>query len=278
MQHVTDINTAQQALSHFMEQYPRLLVLTGAGISTDSGIPAYRDQAANWQRPQPVQHQAFMSQPAVRQRFWARSLIGWPVMRDAKPNLAHQALVALEQQGTLLHLITQNVDGLHQKAGHLAVTDLHGRSDQVTCMSCEYRLSRNAAHQQMAQMNPSFCHLQATAAPDGDADLELADFSAFEVPNCPLCNGILKPDVVFFGDNVPRDKVQQGLDTLYQADALLVIGSSLMVYSGFRFCKRAHEHKIPIAALNQGKTRADSLLTLKLACDIRQTLQPFCNN
>ena len=127
-------------------------------------------------------------------------------------------------------------------------------------------------------MNPDFCHLHATTAPDGDADLELADFSAFEVPHCPHCNGILKPDVVFFGDNVPRDKVQHGLDTLYQADALLVIGSSLMVYSGFRFCKRAHEQNIPIAALNQGKTRADTLLTLKLECDIRQTLQPFCNN
>lgn len=273
MREVTDTGAAAHALQEFIDAHPRLLVITGAGISTDSGIPAYRDQAAQWQRPQPVQHQAFMSQTAVRQRFWARSLIGWPVMRDAQPNLAHQALVTLEQQGRLLHLITQNVDGLHQKAGHQAVTDLHGRSDEVICTQCQHTLPRDSAHQQMAHMNPAFCDLKARTAPDGDADLELTDFSAFKVADCPQCGGILKPNVVFFGDNVPRDKVQLGLDTLERADALWVVGSSLMVYSGFRFCKRAAEQHIPIVSLNQGVTRADGLLTLKLTSDISTTLQ-----
>lgn len=262
---------AAEKLQLFIEQHPQLVVLTGAGISTASGIPDYRDHNAEWKRKQPVQHHDFMSQRATRQRFWARSLVGWPIMRDAKPNVAHKHLVEWEKQGHIDLLVTQNVDGLHQQAGHQAVIDLHGRSDRVICTQCHHSLSRNAAHQMMAYANPSFLAFSATAAPDGDADLEGVDFDSFIVSDCPECGGILKPDVVFFGDNVPRHTVETSLQHLKDASALLVIGSSLMVYSGYRFCKRAHEWGIPIAALTLGKTRADALLTLKLNAPIPDT-------
>ena len=264
---------AAEALQRFIDKHPRLVVLTGAGISTDSGIPDYRDRNAEWKRKQPVQHHDFMQSMETRQRFWARSLIGWPIMRDAKPNTAHLKLAELERAGHIPLLITQNVDGLHQQAGHQNMIDLHGRSDRVLCMQCTAQYSRDQVHSWMQQENEGFKHFQATAAPDGDADLEDVDFSLFNVSTCPICNGTLKPDVVFFGDNVPRDQVERSLEQLQQADALLVIGSSLMVYSGFRFCKRAYEWDIPISALTLGKTRADSLLTLKIDAPIKDTLE-----
>ncbi|GGB98123.1 NAD-dependent protein deacetylase [Marinobacterium zhoushanense] len=260
------------SLLQFLRHHPRLLVLTGAGISTDSGIPDYRDRNGQWKRKQPVQHADFMHSHSTRQRYWGRSLIGWPVMQQARPNLAHQALALLERLGHVELLVTQNVDGLHQRAGSQAVIDLHGRADQVICMGCDYRCSRDEVHGRSAQMNPAFTHFSAKTAPDGDADLEV-DFSRFEVPHCPRCGGILKPDVVFFGDNVPKTRVVQALDALQRADALLVIGSSLMVYSGFRFCKRAREWHKPMAALTLGRTRADELLDLKLDAPIGPTLE-----
>lgn len=264
---------AAQALQTFLDKHPRVVVLTGAGISTDSGIPDYRDRHAQWKRKQPVQHHDFINNLKTRQRFWARSLIGWPIMRDALPNTAHYKLAEMEHAGHIPLLITQNVDGLHQQAGHKAVIDLHGRSDRVICMSCAAQFSRDKIHTQMLEQNPKFSQFQAQAAPDGDADLDDIDFSLFNVSDCSVCNGTLKPDVVFFGDNVPREKVESSLAQLQQADALLVVGSSLMVYSGFRFCKRAHEWGIPISTLTLGKTRADSLLTLKLDTSINDTLQ-----
>lgn len=259
-------------LTEFIQTHPRLLVLTGAGISTDSGIPDYRDQQGRWKRKQPVQHSDFMRCEHTRRRYWGRSLIGWPVMRDARPNPAHQALARLEQRGHINLLVTQNVDGLHQRAGSRGVVDLHGRSDRVVCMHCDYRCNREQTHQASAELNPAFTRFSATAAPDGDADLEV-DFSGFRIPHCPRCGGILKPDVVFFGDNVPKQRVIQTLDALHNADALLVIGSSLMVYSGFRFCRRAKEWNKPIAALTLGNTRADELLSLKLNAPITPLLQ-----
>jgi len=278
MQLFNKTNEAGNALRDFIEKHPRLVVLTGAGISTDSGIPDYRDQQGEWKRKQPVQHHAFITDEATRQRFWARSLIGWPIMRDAEPNQAHQYLAHLEQQGFIELLITQNVDGLHQKAGHKNVIDLHGRSDRVVCLDCSTILSRNETHNMMMDHNPSFMHFEASPAPDGDADLEDVDFSQFQVSECPSCGGTLKPDVVFFGDNVPKSTVAETLKTLSRADALLVIGSSLMVYSGYRFCKRAYEWKLPIAALNLGRTRADELLTLKLNTSINGTLKHLLNS
>ncbi|WP_227712464.1 NAD-dependent protein deacetylase [Marinobacter zhanjiangensis] len=258
-------------LADYVHRHPRLLVLTGAGVSTDSGIPDYRDARGAWKRRQPVQHSAFLSDPALRQRYWGRSLLGWPVIRNATPNLAHQHLAELERLGYTNLLVTQNVDRLHQKAGSRAVIDLHGRADQVLCMDCAYRCDRDQVHEWCAELNPGFLHLTAGVAPDGDADLE-ADFSRFRVADCPHCGGILKPDVVFFGDFVPGERVNHGLDHLRQADGLLVVGSSLMVYSGLRFCRYAREWGKPMAALNLGRTRADDMLDLRLNAGITQTL------
>jgi NAD-dependent SIR2 family protein deacetylase len=258
-------------LAEFLRRYPNLFILTGAGVSTDSGIPDYRDGEGAWKRKQPVQHQDFMGRESVRQRYWGRSLVGWPVMRNARPNKAHLLLAELEARSGLGLLVTQNVDRLHQRAGSERVVDLHGRADQAICMDCGYRCDRDEVHERCHELNPDFRHFTADRAPDGDADLEV-DFSNFKVAECPLCHGILKPDVVFFGDNVPRPRVTSALDRLRSSDGLLVIGSSLMVYSGFRFCRHAHEWNKPIATLNIGRTRADSLVDLKLNARISETL------
>ena len=266
-----DHHAAVDALVDFLQAYGPLTVLTGAGISTESGIPAYRDGRGQWQRPQPVQHRDFMTQDLVRQRYWARSLIGWPVMQHAEPNLAHRCLAELERAGHIQGLITQNVDRLHQKAGSERVIDLHGRADQVLCMSCGYRCERAQMHAWCRDINPEFATYEAQAAPDGDADLE-TDFSGFRVAPCPHCGGILKPDVVYFGDHVPGERVEQARDWVRTGHGLWVIGSSLMVFSGFRFCRQAHADDTPICALNLGQTRADALLTLKLDCAINPVL------
>jgi NAD-dependent SIR2 family protein deacetylase len=255
----------------FITEHPRALVLTGAGISTGSGIPDYRDKNGNWKRKQPVQHQEFMRSHPTRQRYWARSLIGWPVMQSAQPNAAHFTLSALEQHGYISQLVTQNVDRLHQKAGSQSAIDLHGRADEVICMQCSLRESRAITHQRFAQANPAFAGLTASAAPDGDADLEI-NFDDFMVSGCPLCGGILKPDVVFFGDNVPRDRVNDVFQALSDSSALMVIGSSLMVYSGFRFAREAHAQNKPLLILTHGKTRADELADVKIDAEITNTL------
>jgi len=251
-------------LADFIDRAQRLFVLTGAGCSTDSGIPDYRDADGQWKRTPPVTYQAFMGEPATRQRYWARSLLGWPRFGQARPNGTHSALAVLEARGQLEVLLTQNVDRLHQRAGSQAVIDLHGRLDQVRCMGCEARTPRDVFQQRLLDHNPGWDRLDAAQAPDGDADLEGVDFSAFQVPACPHCGGILKPDVVFFGESVPRERVAAVHAHLARADAVLVVGSSLMVYSGFRFVQAAATAGLPVAALNLGRTRADALLSLKI--------------
>lgn len=266
---------AAQKLTEFLQRHGPVMVLTGAGISTDSGIPDYRDATGAWKRKQPVQHNDFMNSVATRQRYWARSLVGWPVMQHAQPNAAHHQLVRLSAAGLISSLVTQNVDRLHQRAGSPNVIDLHGRADSVVCMSCHFRESRAETHHRCEQQNPEFLHQLAqhsvATAPDGDADLE-ADFSQFNVAGCPRCGSILKPDVVFFGDNVPKERVQAAQGALQSSNGLLVIGSSLMVFSGFRFCRYAAEDATPIALLTMGATRADHLASLKLSTRIAETL------
>lgn len=252
-------------LRAFIEKHPRLFVLTGAGCSTDSGIPDYRDADGEWKRAQPVQYRAFMDDPSTRKRYWARSLVGWRRFGRAQPNDAHRALAALERQGRVGLLVTQNVDGLHQAAGSREVVDLHGRLDTVRCMQCERRLPREALQRELLVRNPDWFDLDARTAPDGDADLLGVDFSDFQVPACPHCDGLLKPDVVFYGESVPRERVELAMQGVHSADAMLVIGSSLMVYSGFRFARTAAAAGKPIAAVNLGRTRADDLVTLKVA-------------
>lgn len=250
-------------LQDFVDRHQRLFVLTGAGCSTNSGIPDYRDVDGNWKRTQPVTFQAFMGEEATRRRYWARSLLGWRRFGRAVPNDAHRALVRLEQIGKCEVLLTQNVDRLHQTAGSKGVIDLHGRLDLVRCMGCERRIPRDAFQKELGRLNADWLDLDAADAPDGDADLDM-DFSSFVVPECVSCGGLLKPDVVFFGEAVPRDLVDTALAHLDKADGMLIVGSSLMVYSGFRFVQAAARAGLPIAAVNLGRTRADDVLTFKV--------------
>ncbi|NCF76050.1 MAG: NAD-dependent protein deacetylase [Proteobacteria bacterium] len=251
------------ALKTFIQQRENLLVITGAGISTVSGIGDYRDQAGNWKRPQPVTHQDFLASRAWRQRYWARSQLGYPSFLSAQPNSAHDALVRMEQADQLCGLVTQNVDRLHQQAGHQNVVDLHGRLDQVICIDCRTLVGRDVVQEWLEAQNPQLQSQSFSPAPDGDADV-VTDFSAIEVPSCDHCGGILKPHVVFFGDSVDRDVVDHVRCQVDSADGVLVGGSSLMVFSSFRFVRQAHAKRVPIAALNQGVTRADELFTLKV--------------
>ena len=250
-------------LREFVDRHRRLFILTGAGCSVNSGIPDYRDADGAWKRSPPVTYQAFMSQEATRRRYWARSLIGWRGISRARPNDAHRALARLEAAGKNEILLTQNVDRLHQAAGSAAVIDLHGRLDRVRCMGCGRVSPRDEVQEELSRLNPDWLAHDAADAPDGDADLDGVDFSSFAVPACPLCDGVLKPDVVFFGENVPRDRVEAAMRHLDEADAMLIVGSSLMVYSGFRFVEAAVRAGKPIAAVNLGRTRADHLLALK---------------
>lgn len=267
----TETTYLSKALAEFLLQHPKVMILTGAGISTSSGIPAYRDENGNWKASQPIQHKIFISDELARKRYWARALPGWETIRQAQPSKAHHAIEQLNKMGKITQIVTQNVDRLHQQAGSTLTIDLHGRSDRVKCISCGHDYCRIDIHQQAKHLNPQFANLSAEPAADGDAHLE-ADLEAFNVPQCAQCGGILKPDVVYFGDNVPKQRVESALSALKASDALLAIGSSLMVYSGFRFCKRAKEWEIPIAILNQGATRADDICALKLEGDINQVM------
>jgi len=255
---------ATGALEEFIGHHARLFVLTGAGCSTGSGIPDYRDANGNWKRGRPIMLQDFLANERSRQRYWARSLVGFRRMRSARPNDAHRALTVLEDEGRITRLVTQNVDGLHQAAGHRGVIDLHGRVDVVRCLACARRIPRELLQAELVERNPHFASLDALEAPDGDAALDGIDFAPFNVPACGACGGLLKPDVVFFGERVPTDRVQQAFAALEAADAVLVVGSSLTVYSGYRFAQAAAGAGKPIAAVNLGATRADGLLALKV--------------
>jgi NAD-dependent SIR2 family protein deacetylase len=263
---------AARQLRAWLQAQRAVFVLTGAGVSTNSGIPDYRGADGRWKRRAPVTYQAFVQDPAMRARYWARSFVGWPVVEQALPNLAHAALATLEAQGKTTMLVTQNVDRLHTRAGQQAVIDLHGRIDQVVCLACAVRLPRASIQAMLADAHPEWTAITAAAAPDGDADLEDLDLGGFRPPPCPRCGGLLKPDVVFFGENVPRMRVEAAADALHRADAMLVVGSSLMVYSGYRFARMAHEAGLPLAILTRGVTRADDLATLKLDADCEATL------
>ncbi|HEY0180810.1 MAG TPA: NAD-dependent protein deacetylase [Dokdonella sp.] len=262
-----------QALRRFLDRHRRLFVLTGAGCSTASGIPDYRDLDGGWKRRPPVTYQAFVGDAATRARYWARSLVGWRRFGRARPNAAHAALAGLEGDGRVEVVLTQNVDGLHQAAGSRNVIDLHGRLDAVRCLGCERRVPRADVQHELERRNPAWSALDALDAPDGDADLDGLDFAAFEVPGCAACGGLLKPDVVFFGENVPRGRVERAVAHLAAADAMLVVGSSLMVFSGYRFARAAAQAGKPVAALNLGRTRADDLLALKVERDCAETLR-----
>ncbi len=242
-------------------RHGRLVVLTGAGLSTDSGIPDYRGPGSPSR--QPMTYQEFVSGPAARQRYWARSHLGWSRMRGAEPNAGHRALAALDPD----LVITQNVDGLHEAAGSRRVVALHGRIADVICLSCGQRSSRAALATRMVSANPGYAARHAGVEIRPDGDVELDHTAGFVVPACESCDGALKPDVVFFGENVPASRVQQcydAVDALTADDSLLVVGSSLTVMSGFRFVRRAARAGTPVVIVNRGPTRGDDLATIKL--------------
>lgn len=259
-----DLGEALASFSSFLAEHERLVVLTGAGCSTDSGIPAYRDADGSWRQRRPVQYQDFVSDPYWRRRYWARSLQGFPLMAGASPNAAHRWLVDFARAGRIELLITQNVDGLHQRAGSEGVVELHGSIHRVVCLNCGDVSRRSDMQARLELANPGHRGVSTEIRPDGDADLRDSDLEAFAVPACTRCAGMLKPDVVFFGEAVPKARVERCYAALERADALLVLGSSLMVYSGFRFPRRMAELGKPMASITRGRTRADDLLDLRL--------------
>jgi len=262
---------AEMSLDAFVRSAPRLFVLTGAGCSTASGIPDYRDEKGEWKNRPPVQFQDFVGSLAARQRYWARSLVGWARVSAARPTAAHTALAALERGGAVSALVTQNVDGLHQKAGSESVIDLHGRLDTVRCLECGATVSRALVQTELVTRNPRFARMDAVDAPDGDARLE-GPFDDVEIPVCRPCGGMLKPDVVFFGENVPKARVAECYQALDGSDGVLVVGSSLMVFSGYRFCLAAAQMGKRVALVNRGKTRADEIAHVKVEGDCGDVL------
>jgi NAD-dependent SIR2 family protein deacetylase len=267
----TGASSQDHRLHNWIARHRRVFALTGAGCSTASGIPDYRDHDGAWKRRQPVMIQAFRTQSAVYRRYWARAYAGWPRLAAATPNDAHYAFAAWEAAGMLVQLVTQNVDRLHQRAGSRAVLDLHGRLDVVVCVDCGERNARTTLQDTIAAANPEW-RAHAATAPDGDADIDDDAIESFAAPQCDRCGGLLKPDVVFFGENVPRDRYEQASQALASADGLLVAGSSLMVQSGFRFARMAYDAGLPIALVNRGRTRADDLAELKVEADVGAAL------
>lgn len=274
----SQMSTVDELVS-FVQHHPRLLVITGAGCSQPSGIPTYRNDKGEWQRSTPIQHNDFISKNATRKRYWARSYSGWPAIKNAKPNDAHIHLRSLEKRGFIDTLVTQNVDGLHQAAGHNQVVDLHGNLSEVICTECSVLSSRDLLQARISELNPTLATSYDSLQPDGDASLdhniENEITKTLVIPKCENCNGVLKPNVVFFGGTVPKKTVETIYEAMNNINGLLIVGSSLMVYSGYRFCKRADKMDIPIAAINLGKTRADELLTLKVNQDCTSALTEF---
>ena len=256
--------TDGERLAAWLAARSRVTVITGAGVSTESGIPDYRDGNGNWKRSPPVQYRDFVESEAVRRRYWARSFTGWPMFAAAGPSAAHVALAEMGRLGRVAQIVTQNVDRLHQRAGSRNVIDLHGRLDVVRCLALGHRFDRDAFQMRLRGANPNWDATAARIAPDGDADLEGIDFSAFNVPACEICGGMLKPDVVFYGESVPRETTAAALAAVESADGVLVAGSSLMVWSSFRLVRAAAARGIEVVAVNRGRTRGDTLFAFKL--------------
>ncbi|HEU0196721.1 MAG TPA: NAD-dependent protein deacetylase [Nevskiaceae bacterium] len=258
-------HAAAARLAAWLESHSRVAVVTGAGVSTHSGIPDYRDAQGRWKRPAPIQHSDFVRHARTRQRYWARSFIGWPHFAAAQPNAAHRVLAALGRGGRIAEVITQNVDGLHERAGARHVIDLHGRLDRVACLDCGAVESREVYQQRLTLANPGWTTRGAHVAPDGDADLQDADYTAFAVPACARCGGVMKPAVVFYGGRLDDTTRAAAHAAVTAADGVLVVGSSLIVWSAYSLVQAAAGRGIPIVAVNHGRTRADPVLDFK--CD-----------
>jgi NAD-dependent SIR2 family protein deacetylase len=249
-----------------------VVILSGAGLSTESGIPDYRGKSGRSRRVKPMTYQTFVGSAAARRRYWARSHLGWRHVARADHNAGHRAVTELQRRGLIAGIITQNVDGLHQSAGAQQVIELHGGLDRVICLTCGQRTSRHVLDDSLRAANPDW-HARAGAInPDGDSVLTDEQIDAFHVVDCHSCGGLLKPDVVFFGENVPRPRVDECYALTERADTLLVLGSSLTVMSGYRFVRHATEHATPVAIINQGPTRGDAHALLTLDAPLGPTL------
>ena len=264
--------SGSKALAGFFDRHASLAVLSGAGVSTASGIPDYRDRNGAFKPKEPIQFNDFVGKETSRRRYWARSYVGWQRFSKAQPNAAHRALAGLEARGRLDALITQNVDRLHHAAGSRQVIELHGDLSKVRCLECDAVQTRAAYQAELRAANPRWHAAVFRYTPDGDAELGEDSHRDFSVPACRDCGGLLKPDVVMFGEAVPKTRVGDARAAVDRADALLVVGSSLMVFSGFRFARQAAERGKPIAIVNQGRTRADDLATLKVEADCTRVL------
>ena len=262
--------TARAAVEQAIEllRGRRVAVLTGAGVSTDSGIPDYRGVGAPVRTP--MTYSQFLSDEPYRKRYWAGSHLGWPRFASAGPNAGHRSLAELEHGGVVTGVVTQNVDGLHLRAGSRRVVDLHGSLDRVTCLHCGQTFDRGAVADRITRLNPWLAGADATMNPDGDA--EVSDVSRFEVPECSVCGGTLKPDIVFFGEFVPPVKFEEARGIVARSDALLVLGSSLVVNSGMRLVGLAAKKRIPTIIVNRGETKADSRAALKIDAGTTETL------
>ena len=261
-------------LAAALARHAPVAVITGAGVSTASGIPDYRDHQGSWKRGSPMQLAEFTGSEYGRQRYWARSLVGWRTVERARPNAAHRSLATLARQGLVGPIITQNVDGLHQAAGSPAVLDLHGRLDRVECLDCGRVIPRTQHQHQLEAANPGWAETarQRETAPDGDVELGDVDYARFMVPACEACGGMLKPAVTFFGETVPKARVEAAFAALEAAPALWVVGSSLMVWSGYRFVRAAASAGKPVYVLGLGITRGDAEASGRLTADCAEGL------
>lgn len=250
----------------------RVVVLTGAGLSTRSGIPDYRGPETRRRARQPVRFAEYVASEAKRSRYWARSAVGWTRFSRAEPNVAHRALTTLEERGVVSAILTQNVDRLHHRAGGRRIVELHGALEETRCLGCGRVESRHDVQRRIVAENPGFAPETIALAPDGDVDLPDDAIVGFVAPTCTHCSGTLKPNVVFFGESVPRATLDAALAAFDEADVLLVVGSSLAVFSGHRFARRAIERGMPIAIVNLGECRADPLATLRLEADCTDVL------
>lgn len=257
------------ALRGFVDRHPRLFVLTGAGVSTDSGIPDYRGEGAP--RRNPMTFQTFLASEPARKRYWAGSHLGWRRFGSAQPNAGHRALARLERAGVVTGLVTQNVDGLHRRAGSTHVVELHGTMDRVVCLTCGQYFARQAIADRLEQLNPQI-DLEQAIRPAPDGDVEVDDVDAMQLPACTVCGGVLKPDVVFFGEFVPGETFETAASIIAGADVLLVAGSSLVVNSGIRLIEQARRRKLPIIVVNRGVTKGDARAAVKLDAGTSPTL------
>ena len=259
-------------LNELLEDVGAVTVLTGAGVSTGSGIPDYRDRDGEWKHAPPMQFSEFAGSETARRRYWARSYVGWQRFGTARPNAAHHALARLESDGKVDTVITQNVDRLHSRAGSENVIDLHGDLGKVRCIDCNTIALRHNFQRELKDANPDWHARVFRYRPDGDVELAENSHVDFAVPGCRTCGGRVKPDVVMFGESVPKGRVEDAMSAVDRTDALLVAGSSLMVFSGFRFARHAHETGKPIAIINRGRTRADDLASVKVDADCGDVL------